>query len=262
MSEPEILYAVEHGVATLTLNRPKRRNAFTLSMVNLWADLLLKADSDDEVRAIVVTGAGGAFCAGIDLTVLESIDPSALARREFLTKDIHRVALALERIDKPVLAAVPGAAVGAGMDMALMCDMRIAGESASFSAAYVRLGVIPGDGGCYFLPRLVGTAKALELLLTGDAVNAPAAAEMGLVNHVVADSELLAYTHSLARRIAEQSPLAVRLIKRTVYQSQTADLRTSLDLAASHMGVIMTTNDHQEALSARRELRTGNFTGR
>jgi len=148
------------------------------------------------------------------------------------------------------------------MDMALMCDMRIAGESASFSAAYVRLGVIPGDGGCYFLPRLVGIAKALELLLTGDTVDAVEAAEIGLVNHVVSDSELLSYTQSLAQRIAEQSPLAIKLIKRTVYQSQNTDLRTSLDLVASHMGVIMTTNDHQEALSARRELRAGNFTGR
>ena len=262
MSAPEILYYVQHGVATLILNRPKQRKAFTLSMVDLWADLLLQADSDDEVRAIVVTGEGGAFCAGIDLSVLASIDPSALARREFLTKHIHRVALALERIDKPVLAAVSGAAVGAGMHMALMCDMRIAGESASFSTAYVRLGLIPGDGGCYFLPRLIGTGKALELLLTGDTVNAKDAEAWGLVNHVVPDPELTHYTQSLARRIADQSPLAVQLIKRTVYQSQNTDLRTSLDLVASHMGVIMTTHDHQEALDARRESRTGNFTGR
>jgi len=261
MSE-EILYAVSNGVATLTLNRPQRRNAFTLSMVNLWADLLHRADDDPAVRAIVVTGGDDAFCAGIDLDALAEVDPSALARREFLTKDIHRVALALDRIDKPVIAAVAGAAVGAGMDMALMCDMRIAAESARFSAAYVRLGVVPGDGGCYYLPRLIGTAKALQLLLTGDTVTGREALDLGFVNTVVPDAGLLAHTQALAERIAQQPPLAVSLIKRTVYQSQDIDLRTALDLVASHMGVIMTTQDHQEALSALREKRQGTFEGK
>ena len=261
MSE-EILYSVTNAVATLTLNRPDRRNAFTLRMVNLWADLLLRADADPAVRAIVVTGGEEAFCAGIDLEALAALDPSALARREFLTKDIHRVALALDRIDKPVIAAVAGAAVGAGMDMALMCDMRIAAESARFSAAYVRLGVVPGDGGCYYLPRLIGTAKALELLLTGDTVTGAQAKEIGFVNAVVSDDSLLAHTQAFAERIAQQAPLAVSLIKRTVYQSADIDLRTALDLVASHMGVIMTTDDHQEALAAMREKRPGDFHGK
>ena len=261
MSE-EILYSVSNAVATLTLNRPERRNAFTLSMVNLWADLLLQADADPEVRVIVVTGGPDAFCAGIDLDALAAVDPSALARREFLTKDIHRVALALDRIDKPVIAAVAGAAVGAGMDMALMCDMRIAAESARFSAAYVRLGVVPGDGGCYYLPRLIGTAKALELLLTGDTVSGAEAVRWGFVNAVVPDDQLLSHTQGFAERIAHQAPLAVTLIKRTVYQSADIDLRTALDLVASHMGVIMTTRDHQEALAALREKRPGTFEGK
>lgn len=258
----DMLYSVTNAVATLTLNRPARRNAFTLSMVNLWADLLLRADADPEVRTIVITGGNEAFCAGIDLDALAAVDPSALARREFLTKDIHRVALTLDRIDKPVIAAVAGSAVGAGMDMALMCDMRIAAESARFSAAYVRLGVVPGDGGCYYLPRLIGTAKALELLLTGDTVTGAEAKELGFVNAVVPDAELLAHAQDLAERIARQSPLAVSLIKRTVYQSANIDLRTALDLVASHMGVIMTTRDHQEALAALRENRPAAFQGK
>ena len=258
----DILYSVTNAVATLTLNRPARRNAFTLSMVNLWADLLLRADADPDVRVIVITGGNEAFCAGIDLDALAGVDPSALARREFLTKDIHRVALTLDRIDKPVIAAVAGSAVGAGMDMALMCDMRIAAESARFSAAYVRLGVVPGDGGCYYLPRLIGTAKALELLLTGDTVTGAEAKELGFVNTVVPDAELLAHAQDLAERIARQAPLAVSLIKRTVYQSADIDLRTALDLVASHMGVIMTTHDHQEALAALRENRPGAFQGK
>ncbi|MFA7323552.1 MAG: enoyl-CoA hydratase-related protein [Candidatus Nanopelagicales bacterium] len=258
----EVLYQVSNGVATITLNRPERRNAFTLTMVNAWADLLDRASSDDGVKVIVITGAGNAFCAGIDLDVLAALDPSALARREFLTQDIHRVALAMERLDKPVIAAVAGAAVGAGMDMALMCDMRFAAESARFSAAYVRIGVVPGDGGCYFLPKLVGMGKALELLLTGDTVTGAEAERMGMVNAVLPDENLVSHVQALAERIAAQPPLSVRLIKRAAYQSQNTDLRTALDLVASHMGVIMTTQDHHEALAAFREKRPGNFQGR
>ncbi|MDD2857133.1 MAG: enoyl-CoA hydratase-related protein [Candidatus Nanopelagicales bacterium] len=258
----EVLYDVRNGVAVLTLNRPERRNAFTMTLIHRWADLLEAANADDAVRAIVVTGAGGAFCAGIDLDVLASLDPSALTRRDFLTDEVHRVARAVERSDKPIIAAVSGAAVGAGMDMALMCDMRIVGPSTSFAASYVRLGLVPGDGGCYYLPRLVGVAKALELLLTGDAVSGTEAAALGLANHVVADDEVLPFTVALAERIAAQPPISVKLIRRTVYQSQDIDLRTSLDLIASHMGVIMTTDDHQEALAAFREKRPGTFTGK
>jgi enoyl-CoA hydratase/carnithine racemase len=258
----EVCYAVSEGVATITLNRPRRKNAFTLPMVNRWADLLTQAERDPCVGAIVVTGAGDSFSSGIDLDALEAIEHSALGRRRMLTENIHRVALTLDRLDKPVIAAVAGAAVGAGMDMALMCDMRIAGESAYFSEAYVRIGVVPGDGGCYYLPRLVGTAKAMELLLTGDRVDATEALRIGLVNRVVPDNELASYVQGFARRLAAGPPVATRLIKRTVYQSASIDLATALSLVASHMGVVMTTDDHVEALAAAKEQRDGNYTGR
>jgi len=258
----DILYEIRNRVATITLNRPERKNAFTLPLIHRWADLLIQANSDDTVRVIVVTGAGGAFCAGVDLDALAAIDPSALSRRDFLTDEIHRVARAVEMSDKPIIAAVSGAAIGAGMDMALMCDMRIVAESARFAESYINIGLVPGDGGAYYLPRLVGVAKALELLLTGDTVTGAQAAALGMANTVVPDSELVDYTQALAERIAAKAPIAVKLIRRSVYQSQDVDLRTALDLVASHMGVIMTTNDHKEALAAFREKRPGNFLGK
>ncbi|CAB4907237.1 MAG: enoyl-CoA hydratase [Actinobacteria bacterium] len=258
----EILYSVNNRVATLTLNRPERRNAFTFPMIHRWADLLIEANSDDNVRVIVVTGAGGAFCAGVDLDVLAAIDPSALSRRDFLTDEIHRVARAVEASDKPIIAAVPGVAIGAGMDMTLMCDIRIVAESARFAESYINLGLVPGDGGAYYLPRLVGVAKALELLLTGDTVTGVEAVALGIANTVVPDEELMQYTQALAERIAAKAPIAVKLIRRSVYQSQDVDLRTSLDLIASHMGVIMTTQDHKEAMAAFREKRAGVFVGK
>ena len=260
--DQEVLYEVNDGVAILTLNRPERRNSFTLSMIHRWADLLIEANADEAVRVIVVTGAGGAFCAGIDLDVLETIELTADARRSFLTGVVHRVARAVEASDKPIIAAVAGAAVGAGMDMSLMCDIRIAAQSAKFAESYVNLGLVPGDGGAYYLPRLVGTAKALELLLTGDVITGQQAAELGIANHVVADELLMETALNLAAKIAAKPPIAVKLIRRTVYQSQNIDLKTALDLVASHMGVVMMTQDHQEALAAFREKRPGNFQGR
>lgn len=258
----EVLYNVSNGIALLTLNRPERRNSFTLSMIHRWADLLIDANADDEVRVIVVTGAGGAFCAGIDLDVLDTIERTPLARRNFLTDEVHRVARAVEASDKPIIAAVAGAAVGAGMDMALMCDIRIAAQSARFAESYVNLGLVPGDGGAYYLPRLVGTAKALELLLTGDTLTGQEAAELGIANHVVSDDALMDTTMTLAAKIASKPPMAVQLIRRTVYQSQNTDLKTALDLVASHMGVAMLTQDHLEALAAFREKRPGTYQGK
>jgi enoyl-CoA hydratase/carnithine racemase len=147
------------------------------------------------------------------------------------------------------------------MDMALMCDMRFASETMSMAASYVRLAVVPGDGGCYYLPRLVGPAKALELLLSGDPVGADDAERMGLVNRVYPDDRLLGETLAFARRLAAGPPVAVRLIKRTVYQSSRTDLATALALAGSHMGVVMTMSDHAEGVAALREQRAASFTG-
>lgn len=185
-----------------------------------------------------------------------------LEHKTVLTEHVHQVAHAMEDLDKPVLAAVNGVAVGAGMDMALMCDIRFVAESARLSEGYIRVGLVPGDGGCYFLPRLTGTAKALELLWTGDFINAREAVEFGIANRCYPDEQLLDKTYEFARRLAAGPQVAIRAIKRTVYSSMRCDLRTSLDLISSHMSVVKSTEDSAEAMRAFREKRSPRFTGR
>jgi enoyl-CoA hydratase/carnithine racemase len=257
--------SLQGSVGTITLNRPEQRNAFTFAMVREWAELLRDVRTDDAVRVVVLTGAGDkAFCSGIDLGSISNAHASLtpLERKSQLHDEIHQVALALEALDKPVVASINGAAVGAGLDMALMCDLRIAARSARLSEGYIKVGLTPGDGGAYYLPRLVGTAKALELLLTGDMVGADEAHRIGLVNRVVDDADLGPATRALAEQIAGAPPVTVRMIKRATYQSARADLRTSLDLISSHFAVVAATADAAEALSAMREKRVPSFHGR
>jgi enoyl-CoA hydratase/carnithine racemase len=258
----DLRYTVKDAIATITLNRPHRKNAFTLQMTDDWAAAVRTAAADETVRVVVLTGAGDAFCAGIDLAVLHAVEPTPLARKRMLTDGVHQVARAVADLDKPLIAAINGAAVGAGLDMALMCDIRFAARSARMSEGYIRVGLVPGDGGCYFLPRLVGPAKALELLLTGDTVDGDEAVRIGMVNRVYDDAALLDATYAFAARLAAVSPLAAVMIKRTVYQSERMDLRASLDLISSHMAVVQSTDDYTEAQAARTEHRPARFTGR
>jgi enoyl-CoA hydratase/carnithine racemase len=234
----DLLSETVGGVMTITLNRPNRRNAFTLEMVDAWADALTAARNSPEVRAVMVTGAGDAFCAGIDLSVMQDVDPAPIARAKVLTDRIHAVSRALRSLDKPVLAAINGPAVGAGLDMALMCDMRFAARSARVSAGYVRVGLVPGNGGAYLLPRLIGLPRALELLLSGRFVDADEAARVGLVNRVCDDTTLVAEATAFAQEIAGWSPVAVSMTKRLVYESTTTTFETSLQLAAAYMGIV------------------------
>jgi len=259
----DLLYRVLNGVATIQLNRPRHKNSFTLEMIDEWAERLVEAGDDRAVGAIALTGSEDSFCAGVDLDVMSALQQrrSALEWKSVLWDRVHKIAFALERIDKPVIAAVNGVAVGAGMDMALMCDMRFMARSARFSEGYVRVGAVPGDGACYYLPRLVGRAKALELLLSGDFVDADESLRIGLVNRVYDDAELPAQTQAFAERLAGNSPIAMRTIKRAVDQSMRSDLHTSLDLISSHMGVVLTSNDSIEALAAFRERRAPKFRG-
>jgi enoyl-CoA hydratase/carnithine racemase len=254
----DIEWSVADGIGTIRLNRPERKNAFTFEMVDAWAELVRDARTDDDVRVLVLTGAGDAFCSGGDLDVL-SDRPSALSQKRNIFDRVQRVALAMEDLDKPTIAAVNGPAVGAGMDMALMCDLRIAARSARFAESYVNVGLVPGDGGCYYLPRIVGMGKALELLLTGDFVDAGEAERIGLVNRVVDDAALVEETYALAAKLAAKSPIALRMIKRTTYLSARTDLRTALDLVSSHFGVVAVTEDAREALAAFRERRPAAF---
>jgi enoyl-CoA hydratase/carnithine racemase len=255
----DLEYAVDEQVATITLNRPQRRNAFTAAVVDAWAAALLAAQADDQVRAIILTGAGGNFCSGVDLDEF-MVDKTPLQQKLFLTGHVHRVARALQEVDKPVLAAVEGAAVGAGMDMALMCDYRIAGRAARFSEGYVRIGLVPGDGGCWLLPRLVGSSRALRLLWTGDFVDAEAALALGIVDEVVDDPRKT--VREFAQSLAGRPPQAVRMIKRAVRQGAGHDFLTALDLISSHLAVIASTQDAAEAYAAQVDQRPARFLGR
>src|SRR5439155_586088 len=177
---------------------------------------------------------GKAFCAGGDVGRMGQGDPTALDNKNQLWEGIHRVPKTLEQMDKPVIAMINGVAVGAGMGMSVMCDLRIAADTARFSTGYVRVGLVPGDGDTYFLPRLTGTAKALELLWTADFIEAPKALELGIVNRVVPADKLAEETYALAHQIADGPQIPIRMIKRLVYQSMRLDLRTHLDLVSSH----------------------------
>jgi enoyl-CoA hydratase/carnithine racemase len=261
----DLEYGVENGVGSILLNRPERKNAFTIEMVDRWAEILREARTDDSVGAIILTGAGDAFCSGGDLGSLSpdaEDEPTPYERKAFLTDHIHRIAYALEDLDKPVIAAINGVAIGAGLDFALMCDMRFAARSARMSEGYIKVGLVPGDGGAYYLPRLVGPAKALELLLTGDFIDADEAHRIGMVNRVYEDEELIEETRAFAEKLAAGPPRVTRMIKRAVYQSTRSDLRTSLDLISSHMGIVQSMEESHEAFNAFREKRTPHFEGR
>ncbi len=255
-------YEAGEGIATITLNRPHRRNAFTLDMLEAWADALDEAGRDDDVRVLVIVGAGEHFCSGVDLDQLSGVEPTPIARKQMLTGHVHRVMHGLDRLDKPVVAALRGHAVGAGLDLALMCDLRFAGTSARLAEGYIRIGLIPGAGGCYLLPRLVGVSKALELLLTGDPVDAEEALRIGLVNRVYDDDALLEETYEFAARVAAAPPVATQLIKRATYQSARTDLTTSLDLVSSHMAVVQSMEDTAAALAAFRNGGRAEYRGR
>lgn len=257
---------VKDGIATACLNRPEKKNALSEEMLGGLARALREAQDDPAVRVFILTGSGDAFCSGGDLSRRaregESAQPTPLQRKSRLQQVTHRVALAAEEFDKPLIAAVNGPAAGAGMDLALMCDLRFAARSARFAEAYIRVGLIPGNGGCFYLPRIVGTASALEMLWTGDFVGADEALRIGLVSRVCDDDKLMAETTAFAARLASGPPIQQRLIKKLVYQSLRTDLRTSLELVSSHMAVVQSTDDYREALAAYKEKRKPKFEGR
>jgi enoyl-CoA hydratase/carnithine racemase len=259
----DILFEKRGKIATITLNRPSVMNAFTMDMIYQWAEALDEYKRDNSVHAVVLTAAGDrAFCSGVDLAALDAMDASkSINRKNLLWEHIHKIALTVDQLDKPLIAAVNGSAVGAGMDMALMCDIRFASENARFSEGYIRVGLVPGDGGAYYLPKMVGMAKALELMWTGDFISATEAKELGIVNQVYDSNELMEKTMEFAQRIVNSPTIAIRMIKRAAYQSAKLELRTALDLISSHFSIVRDTDDHREALAAMIEKRKAVFTG-
>ena len=262
MSEPHTLYNVNNHVAIITLNRPKAKNAFSTEMISLWQEYLEEAKKNDEIRVIIVTGKGDTFCSGGDIRDMAEGKLKSWDMKRFLWDGVHRIVLTLEDLDKPVIAAINGAAMGAGMDMAIMCDMRVCSDRAKLAESYIMMGLVPGDGGAYFLPRLTGVSKGLELLLTGDVIDPEEALRLGIVNRVVPHENLMEETMKLAAKIAARPPLAIRMMKRAVYQGQTSTLRAHLDYISSQISLLSETHDHMEAATAFLEKRTPVFIGK
>jgi len=267
----QLLYDKTDGVATITLNRPERMNAFTDVMIREWAAALEDARLDRTVRAVIVTGAGRGFCAGADLRGGSGIGgearseapPAAADRRNWLRDGVHMVPRAVQLLDKPYIAAVNGAAVGAGMDMATMADIRIASEHAKFAMSYVKVGLVPGDGGCYTLPRIVGLPKALELIWTGDFVDAAEALRIGLVSKVVPADGLMPAAIELAQRLAQGPAVAMQLAKRLVYRGlEGASWQEAFEMAGQAMAIAQSTEDAREGPRAFAEGRPPKFAGR
>jgi 2-(1,2-epoxy-1,2-dihydrophenyl)acetyl-CoA isomerase len=237
-------FKIDEGVATITLNRPDKLNAFTDDMLEAWLARLAECRDDDNVRVIVITGTGRAFTTGGDIEGFSSsAQQTPQGIRQRLTKGIQRLPRLIMEIDKPVIAALNGFATGGGLDVALACDIRFAAESARFAETYARMGLIPGVGGAWLLPRLIGKAKALELFWGCDWVEARDAERLGLVNKVFPDAELMEGTYVFACKMAAGAPLAVQTIKRVMRLGMDQDFASALDLVASNMTVVRSSED-------------------
>ncbi len=263
MSYEHVLLDRTSGIGTVTLNRPDKLNAFAGRMRQEVAEAVRETAGDTEVRVVVITGAGRAFCAGADIgymrQLLETQDYKAF---ESLVEAGRDVVTTIRSTTKPVIASVNGPAAGGGANLALACDVRIASERASIGQTFNRIGLHPDWGGTYFLPRLVGPAKALELVLSAEMVDAAEAYRLGLFNRVVPHDQLVTETTNFARMLAAKPPVAVALAKQAIYQSDANDLSAMLDIELDHQLLCFKTDDAGEGLAAFLEKRVPTYHGR
>ncbi len=261
-----VLTHTDGHVTTWTLNLPDSRNPISgADVLARLVDLVEAVNTDPEVRVVILTGAGSAFSAGGN--VKDMVDQNGMFGGkphqiyQGYRRGIQKLARAVYSCELPLIAAVNGPAVGAGCDLTLMCDMRIASTKAFFAESFVKLGIIPGDGGAWLLPRAVGAARAAEMAFTGDRVDAATALDWGLVSKVVEPEELLSAAKELAARVAVNPPHALRATKRLLRESGRQDFDGFLELSAAMQALSHPTADHREALAAFSERRTGEFTG-
>ncbi len=250
---------VEDGLAEVTVNRPEALNALNSEVLRELRDVLREVEGREDVRAVILTGAGDkAFVAGADIREMLPMRPLETRRFAALGHEITRL---LERMEKPVVAAVNGYALGGGCELALACDLRLASDRATLGLPEVGLGIFPGFGGTQRLTRLVGRGRASELIFTGDPVDAEEAARIGLVNRVVPHGELMEEARRLARRMLERGPLALKMAKSAVQQSQEVGLSSGLSYEREAFSLIFSTEDKVEGLKAFTEKRKPAFRG-
>lgn len=254
-----IRYEVADAIATITLDRPDALNALTVPMKTELLTALRAVARDRAVRAVVLTGAGRAFCAGQDLK--ERLAPDAAPLAIEVRERYNPIIAAMRRLDQPIVGAINGVAAGAGASLAFACDIRLAAEDASFVLAFGRIGLVPDSGATWFLPRLVGPAKAAEMALLGESVTAAEAAHLGLVSRVVPADALADDARGVAARLAALAPRALALTKRALERSWSVDLEAALEDEAYRQGIAGATADHAEGLAAFLEKRPPRFTG-
>lgn len=250
----------------VTLDNPEQSNAISLEMVDSLTQVLKFADFDPAVRVIVLKGEGSAFCAGGDVKAMQNrtgmfAGESNELRMRYM-HGIQQIPKTIEDLSTPVIAMVNGPAIGAGCDLAMMCDLRIGSVKSKFGETFVKLGLVPGDGGTFFLQRVIGYSRAMQMSLTGDLIAGEEAHRWGLLNYFVPEEQLDAETAKLADKIAVNAPVAVQMTKKAMKTAYLNDLHTVLDLSAAYQGITQRTEDHFTALQAMREKKTPDFQGR
>ena len=258
-----VLYEQDDRIVKITLNRPDTRNALSGDIIEGLVEYIQKADKDKNVGCVILTGAGKSFSSGGNLQEIKDMttkDQMTQAQLEdWYRFGIQKIPLTMNSIDVPVVAAVNGHAIGAGNDLCTMCDIRLAGEDAKFSESFLRIGIIPGDGGSWFLPKIIGLARANEMILTCDVLDANKALDWGLVSKVVPNENLIVEAQQLAKKIASQPPEASRRAKRLLRMSQNVPLQDALEMAASQQSMLQQLDDHREAIDALLEKRKPNY---
>jgi 2-(1,2-epoxy-1,2-dihydrophenyl)acetyl-CoA isomerase len=255
-----ILFEVKDHVAILTLNRPDKLNSFTPKMNAEVVKACKEVARNDEIRALLITGAGRAFCAGEDLDSVNG--EQEINHGDFLRQRYNPMIMQIHQLEKPVIAAVNGAAAGAGCSLALACDFRIASTKSSFIEAFIHIGLVPDSGSCYFLPRLVGLGKALELAILGEKISADKAQDLGIVNQLSEPEKVMEDALNFANRLAAMPTKAIGLIKRTMFKGLNSSLEETLEYEAFAQEIAGKTNDHKEGVASFIEKRKPSFEGK
>jgi len=258
-----ITWDKDGGVATITLNRPRALNALNAAMIDELLDAVRRAAGDEEVKVLLLTGAGRAFCLGADVSEFSQAleQPTRDPLRELLSKS-QEIVRTLASMPKPAIAAINGFATGLGLDLALACDLRIATERAKLGETFITMGLVPDGGGTFFLPRLVGLAKAAEMIFLGDPLSPSEAERIGLINHVIPNQDLERAARQLADRLAKGPSLAIGLAKRALRKNLSGDLDSALNLEAQSQEACLASEDHREAVKAFFERRAPFFYGK